>query len=682
MIANMRLRTQVLLILFFPVLGLLGLSIDKVMETRRVMDDMTRFEEIAQFATEVSGLVHELQKERGTTGVFVGSKGQTFGAEMQAQRNAVNAPYARLREHIGGIDATRLGARFADRVATARAAIERLAATRSAIDALSLAPNEATGYYTQTIAGLLDIIPTLADLTQDARLSTDIQAYVTYLQAKERAGQERAAGAAGFAAGHLDLEQFRRFQLVGAEQSTYLRVFSTLATDDQRGFAERIVSGAVIDEVQQLRRIALDSFTTGSVQDVPPTGWFKASTERIDLFHKVEEKLGDDLRQAARKTKDEASAAFYGTLALMAGLMALALGVGVVLIKGFTSSLGRLAGTMERLALGDLDTMVGDTERTNEIGAMARAVLVFKEQGLRTVQLTRDQEEAKARAAAEQRRVLHQLADSFESSVKDVVGTVASASSEMQATATAMSATAQQTERQAGDVDQAAQDASGNVQTVAAAAEELTASIDEIARQVAESNSISQSAVTEAARTDKMVLGLADAVGKIGDVVKLINDIASQTNLLALNATIEAARAGEAGKGFAVVAGEVKNLANQTGRATDEIGSQIAAVQAATSDAVAAIRGIGDTIGRINEIATAIACSVEQQGAATLEIARNVQQASLATRHVSDTIGDVTQAAADTGVAAAQLLGAAGDLSRQSKHLRDEVDSFILRVRA
>ncbi|HLN25712.1 MAG TPA: nitrate- and nitrite sensing domain-containing protein [Patescibacteria group bacterium] len=670
------------MILLFPMLGLLGLSIDKVAQKRHVMDDMTRFEEIAQFATEVSSLVHELQKERGTTGVFVGSKGQTFGAEMQTQRNVADAPYARLREHIGALDAGHLGTPFAERVSAARAAIDRLAATRSAIDALTLAPNEATGYYTKTITSLLDIIPTLADLTQDVRLSTNIQAYVTYLQAKERAGQERAAGAAGFAAGHLDLEQFRRFQSVGAEQATYLRVFSTLATDDQRAFADHTVSGPVIDEVQQLRQIAIDSFTSGSAQDVPAARWFKASTERIDLFHKVEEKLGEDLRQAAQKTKADASAAFYGMLTLLVGVMAAALGVCFVLVHGFTSALGRLAGTMQRLALGELDTMVGDTERRNEIGGMARAVLVFKEQGLRGVQLTREQEESKAQAAVEQRRILHQLADSFETSVKDVVGTVSSASSEMQATAAAMSATAQQTERQAADVDQAAQDASGNVQTVAAAAEELTASIDEIARQVAESSDISQDAVTEAARTDKMVLGLADAVGKIGDVVKLINDIASQTNLLALNATIEAARAGEAGKGFAVVAGEVKNLANQTGRATDEIGSQIAAVQAATSDAVAAIRGIGTTIGRINEIATAIACSVEQQGAATLEIARNVQQASQGTRHVSDTIGDVTQAAADTGVAATQLLGAADDLSRQSKHLRDEVDNFILRVRA
>lgn len=682
MIANLRLRSQVLLILLLPMLGLFALSFDKVTEKRQIMDDMTRFEEIAQFATEVSALVHELQKERGTTGVFVGSKGQAFGPEMQAQRVAANAPYARLQEHIGKLDASNLGARFAERLATARTAIERLATTRSAIDALSLAPNEATGYYTQTIASLLEIIPTLGDLTQDVRLSTDIQAYVSYLQAKERAGQERAAGAAGFAAGHLDLEQFRRFQSVGAEQSTYLRVFSTLATDDQRAFASRTVAGPVIDEVQQLRQIAIDSFSTGNVQDVPPARWFKASTERIDLFHKVEEKLGEDLRQSAHQTKDAASTAFYSVLALLAGLMAAALGVGFVLVRGFTSSLGLLAGTMERLALGDLETAVGDTERRNEIGAMARAVLVFKEQGQRAMQLTREQDEAKARAAAEQRQVLNTLADSFETSVMEVVGSVSSASSELQATAAAMSATAQQTERQAAEVDQGARNASGNVQTVAAAAEELTASINEIARQVAESSEISQSAVTEAARTDQMVQGLADAVGKIGDVVKLINDIASQTNLLALNATIEAARAGESGKGFAVVAGEVKNLANQTGRATDEIGIQIAAVQTATSEAVEAIRGIGATIGRINTIATAIACSVEQQGAATLEIARNVQEASQGTQHVSETIGDVTQAAADTGAAATQMLAAADNLSHQSRNLRNEVDNFIQRVRA
>lgn len=682
MFANLRLRTQVFLILLLPLLGLIGLSGKIIVDKQRLMADMSRFEEIAQFAVEVSTLVQELQKERGATGVFVGSKGQTFAAEIQAQRKAVEEPYNRVRDHVATLGRRNLGAQFAGRIAAARTELDKLGAHREQVDRLALPANAAVGYFTQTVSRLLDIVPTLADLTQDVGLATNIHAYVAYMQAKEKAGQERAAGAAGFATGHLDLEQLRRFQAVGAEQSTYLRVFSTLAADEQRTFAERTVTGSIIGEVERLRGIAIESFTSGTVQGETAAHWFKASTERIDLFHKVEEKLGGDLRRTASETKEMASVAFYIIAAVSVGLIIAVAMAGYTLIRNFTQSIGRLSGSMEKLAHGDLQTIVDDTDRQNEIGAMARAVLVFKEQAQRAEDLTRAQEQAKARTAAEQRQALNQLADGFEASVTGVVQTVSSAATQMQATAEVMSATAQQTEHQAVSVANAAEEASANVQTVAAATEELSSSINEIARQVTESSAISRSAVNEAGRADKMVEGLAEAVSKIGDVVSLISDIAGQTNLLALNATIEAARAGEAGKGFAVVASEVKNLANQTGRATEEISAQISAVQMATRSAVDAIKGIEGTIGRINEIASAIAVAVEEQGAATKEIARNVQEASVGTRHVSETIGDVTHAAAETGAAATQLLAAAGELSQQSELLRGEVDNFVVRVRA
>jgi methyl-accepting chemotaxis protein len=217
---------------------------------------------------------------------------------------------------------------------------------------------------------------------------------------------------------------------------------------------------------------------------------------------------------------------------------------------------------------------------------------------------------------------------------------------------------------------------------VATATEELSSSIAEITRQVTQSARIAGQAVEESSRTTSTVRGLAEGAAKIGDVVKLINDIAGQTNLLALNATIEAARAGEAGKGFAVVAAEVKNLATQTAKATEEIAAQVGMIQQATGNSVAAIEGIGGTIGQINEIATTIASAVEEQGAATQEISRNVQQASAGTQEVSSNIGGVSQAAAETGAAASQVLSAADELSRQAETLRKEVGTFLADVRA
>ena len=265
----------------------------------------------------------------------------------------------------------------------------------------------------------------------------------------------------------------------------------------------------------------------------------------------------------------------------------------------------------------------------------------------------------------------------FADEVTNVVETVSSAATELQTSSQAMSSTAEETNNQAAAVAAAAEEASVNVQTVASATEELAATLTEVGRQVTESAKIASNAVDEARATNEKVQGLADAAGKIGEVVVLINDIASQTNLLALNATIEAARAGDAGKGFAVVASEVKSLASQTAKATEDIGGQVAAIQEATNQAVEAIQGIDKTIGQISEIAATIAASVDEQNAATKEIAENVQQAASGTQEVSRNIVGVTQAATETGQVSAQVLGASSELSQHSEKLRAQVDTFL-----
>jgi methyl-accepting chemotaxis protein len=355
--------------------------------------------------------------------------------------------------------------------------------------------------------------------------------------------------------------------------------------------------------------------------------------------------------------------------------------VGWLCTRSALRLVGSTTGAMEKLAKDVASTEVPYLERKDQVGVMARAMQVFKQNGLERARL--EQQQATEREAREKRaKTIEALTAGFEREVTSVVRSVSTSASGMQTTATAMTETAQHATAQAQQVATASDQANANVETVAAAAVELASSISEISRQVVESTRIAGEAVTQATRSGELVKALAEAAQKIGAVVNLINEIASQTNLLALNATIEAARAGEAGKGFAVVASEVKSLANQTAKATEEIGAQIAGIQQATGETVKSIDGISSIIDRISEITSSVAAAVEEQGAATQEISRNVQEATTGTQQVSNSIASVTEAARQTGTAAGELLGASGDLAKQAEVMRAEVEKYISGVKA
>jgi methyl-accepting chemotaxis protein len=369
---------------------------------------------------------------------------------------------------------------------------------------------------------------------------------------------------------------------------------------------------------------------------------------------------------------------------VMAGAVALLLAVtallGTTIVRGITQPLTKLTDAMGRLAAGDKAVEISGTENHDEIGAMARAVVIFKENMIRADQLAAKEMEA-LKAREDRARMMEELTRGFDVDVSDTLKMVKAASSGLQATATAMTSTAEESKRQV-TVAAVTEQTSANVQTVAASAEELSSSIGKIGRQVTQSATIAKQAVAEAARTNETVQSLAESAERIGEVAKLIREIASQTNLLALNATIESARAGEAGRGFAVVASEVKSLAGQTEKATEDITGQITAIQSASTQAVTAIKGISDTIDEISEIATTIASAVEEQGAATQEIARNVQQAAKGSQQVANNLFGVTQASNKTDAAAHQVLESSQELSRQSESLRLRVETFLSRIRA
>uniref|UniRef100_Q07PY4 Methyl-accepting chemotaxis sensory transducer n=1 Tax=Rhodopseudomonas palustris (strain BisA53) TaxID=316055 RepID=Q07PY4_RHOP5 len=392
------------------------------------------------------------------------------------------------------------------------------------------------------------------------------------------------------------------------------------------------------------------------------------------------EKLAEEAKLHARSDLSSANQVNFGIgLAVMASLV-------VSMIFGFVSvsqPLMRLNGALGKMAGGELDVKIPGAERGDEVGDIAKTVVVIGENAAQRAKATAEAQVEQENAARERRQQdMHRLATEFEGAVGRIVETVSTASAELEASAGTLTSTAEQTERLTTVVAAASEQASANVQSVASATEEMASSIHEISRQVQDSARIAGSAVQQAHATNERITQLAAAASRIGDVVELINTIAGQTNLLALNATIEAARAGDAGRGFAVVASEVKALAEQTAKATGEISQQISGMQAATDQSVTAIKEIGATISQMAEIASTIASAVEQQGAATQEISRNVQQAAQGTTEVSANITDVQRGASDTGTASTQVLTAAQTLSTDSERLKQQVAIFLQSVRA
>ncbi len=402
------------------------------------------------------------------------------------------------------------------------------------------------------------------------------------------------------------------------------------------------------------------------------------------------DKLADEITDTSKEVRDleiaRADLRLDRQLLLLTGIGIAAIMIGcfvsLMVSRGIARPVVIIAKVIDRIAHGNLNVVVPVVRQKDEVGMIVEAVHVFKQSMLETEQLRADQLQAAERAEAQKKAAIHRLAQDFQAAASDVVEKVAASAAELEETARTLMETARATQHLANTVESTSTEAAANVHSVATAAEQINGAAQRIAREVEASSEFAGQAVGQAEQTDVNVAALSRSASHIGDVVKVIGEIADQTNLLALNATIEAARSGEAGRGFAVVAHEVKTLASQTATATADIHAQVTGIQTETASSVAAIKDIGDTIRKISKIAAVIAARVAEQGAATEEIAKNVVDAAKGVAQVASSINELTRASSKTETASAQVLNSAQVLTHESSRLKLTVEEFLARVRA
>ncbi|MCP5042387.1 MAG: methyl-accepting chemotaxis protein [bacterium] len=729
----MKIRTKLILLAVIPLVAITLFGGRAMLESATVSNDMAGLEQLVDLAITASNLVHESQKERGMTAGYVSSQGKKFASSLPGQRKELDVRVAELNALLVNFDADAHGKEFRRYLDDATGRLGQLESTRTAVTNLQVELADAIGYYTSMHAAFLSTISQMMKASTDAGLTIRVAAYVNFLQAKERAGIERAVLASTFAKDHFGEGRYEKFLALVTEQKSYTQEFLSLASEQSAKAYRDGESDPSIAAVDRFRSKATEHAATGGF-GVDTQAWFEAATSRINLLKKLEDHLSLELKDGASELRSAAVSTRFTLAALTLGVIAMTLGLAFWAVR---TTLGPLAAVVDRLrniAEGEADlTQRVDEDRRDELGDLGRWFNVFVVRIQKTIATVMNEAgslesssgglstvasglSSEADAMLEKTTTVATLTDQLSGNIGSITGSVRTSSDGVKSTAAAVEEISTNLTNVAGSVE----GISGDVSTVASAIEQMSSSISGVAENSSRAAEIAGTAASTAQHAEETMTTLGQSAQEIGTVVQTITDIAAQTNLLALNATIEAASAGEAGRGFAVVANEVKELAKQTADATGGIREGVERMQRSTEKAVGAIGEIVKVIGEITDISTGISNTVDQQRCASNEIsssvasvaeasrvvtvavqecssganevARNIEEiaqgsdeitqnmteAAAATAEVANHIQDVTGGASKAAEGAGGIDGSSSELGNQATQLKQLVEEFVV----